>query len=116
MIREKRCLLTALFFFYSNGGRLMDYLIPFLLVFYCVMSIIGYVSMAQDKQKAVKQKRRIPEKTLLTIALLGGCFGSFLGMRLRRHKTKHATFFIGLPILMLVHLSLLLFILIPIQA
>ncbi|MBM0067147.1 DUF1294 domain-containing protein [Alkalicoccobacillus gibsonii] len=87
-----------------------------LLIYYFIMSIVGYISMAQDKQRAIKQMRRTPEKTLLGIALLGGVFGSFLGMRIRRHKTKHLTFSLGLPILMLVHLGLLLFILGAIQA
>ncbi|MFK3938866.1 DUF1294 domain-containing protein [Alkalihalobacillus sp. NPDC078783] len=90
--------------------------VAILLIYYLIMSIIGYYSMTQDKKRAIKQLRRTPEKTLLGIAILGGSFGSFLGMRLRRHKTKHLTFSFGLPILMLVHLSLLLFIQKAIQA
>ncbi|WP_308807690.1 DUF1294 domain-containing protein [Alkalicoccobacillus plakortidis] len=74
------------------------------------------MSMYRDKQLAIKQKRRTPEKTLLLIALFGGSLGSFIGMRVCRHKTKHPKFSIGLPILILVHISILLFILLSIQA
>lgn len=71
-----------------------------LLVF---MNVLGYISMWYDKRLARAGKRRIPEKVLFGIALLQGCFGSYVAMRLCHHKTRHGLFSIGLPILMLFH-------------
>ena len=62
-----------------------------------VMNLIGYISMWADKKRAKKGKYRISEKTLFTIALLGGSLGSILGMNHFRHKTKHWYFKYGMP-------------------
>ncbi|HBY72843.1 MAG TPA: DUF1294 domain-containing protein, partial [Lachnospiraceae bacterium] len=51
----------------------------------------------------------IPERTLLLIAFLGGGIGSFLGMRIFRHKTKHRKFVILLPIAAVLYAILLIY-------
>lgn len=63
-----------------------------------VLSIIGLISMAVDKSKAKRGAWRIPEKVLFAIAFLGGGLGSLIGMYAFRHKTKHTSFVIGIPI------------------
>jgi Predicted membrane protein len=63
-----------------------------------LMNLIGFVLMGIDKKKAVRKAWRIPEKTLLLAAFLGGGIGSFLGMYLFRHKTKHLKFVLLLPV------------------
>lgn len=63
-----------------------------------VLSIIGLISMAVDKSKAKRGAWRIPEKALFAIAFLGGGLGSLIGMYAFRHKTKHVSFVIGIPI------------------
>lgn len=69
-----------------------------------VLSIIGLISMAVDKSKAKRGAWRIPEKVLFAIAFLGGGLGSLIGMYAFRHKTKHTSFIIGIPIGALVSL------------
>ncbi|MBC5840508.1 DUF1294 domain-containing protein [Flavobacterium sp. F-380] len=59
---------------------------------FLILSILGFVSTGYDKNLAKKRKRRIPEKTLLSIAALGGSFGVGIAMLLFRHKTAKATF------------------------
>ncbi len=71
------------------------------------LSLAGFVSMGIDKKRAVRQEWRIPEKTLLLLALFGGGIGSFLGMRCFRHKTKHLAFRILLPLSAIGYLYLL---------
>ena len=64
----------------------------------------GFALMHSDKQKARKNKWRIPESTLLTIAALGGSLGIYAGMYAFRHKTRHAKFSVGVPILLSIHI------------
>lgn len=77
----------------------MEQLVNRLVVGYIIfMSILGFLLMGIDKRRAVKKAWRIPEKTLLAEAFLGGGIGSFLGMYFFRHKNRHLTFVILLPL------------------
>lgn len=67
-------------------------------IYIVVMSLICFVTMGVDKRKAIHNKWRISEVTLILIAFLGGGMGSFLGMRWFRHKTKHVKFVVFIPL------------------
>ncbi|CAM4380081.1 DUF1294 domain-containing protein [Paenibacillus tarimensis] len=75
------------------------YLIIINLLMFCLMSV--------DKRRAVKGARRIAEKTLFTTAALGGAAGGIAAMKLWRHKTRHRSFTVGLPLLVMLHLALI---------
>ena len=60
-----------------------------LLVLYLGMSLVLFFVMGHDKALSKTHKRRVPEATLFTLALLGGGLGGVLGMQIFRHKTKH---------------------------
>lgn len=62
--------------------------------------------MLWDKRKAIKKAWRIPERTLFAVAILGGSLGSLLGMHLFRHKTKHLSFLLGIPCILILHIIL----------
>ena len=85
------------------------YSIIVVLIYLVVMNIIGFASMGIDKSKAKRGAWRIPEKTLFLIAILGGSIGSILGMKQFRHKTKHKTFTIGMPAILLVQAAIILY-------
>ena len=68
-----------------------------LLAYLVLINAGGFLLMLIDKQKARRGARRIPEATLMSVAILGGSIGAIAGMRLFRHKTKHSKFYIGLP-------------------
>lgn len=75
-----------------------------LLVFAIYMALLSIVSMVVtivDKINAVSHRRRVPEKTLLILAALGGSAAMYLTMLVIRHKTKHIKFMLGIPIIML---------------
>ena len=72
-----------------------------MLIFMAFMSLLGFCAMGMDKAKAKAGRWRIPEKTLLGIAFLGGGAGVWLGMELFRHKTKHWYFKYGIPVIAL---------------
>lgn len=77
-----------------------------LLIYLLTINALGFWIMLDDKQRARKKRWRIPEATLLTVALLGGSAGCFLGMRLCRHKTRKPKFSVGLPVILLLQLLL----------
>lgn len=60
-----------------------------------------------DKKQAVAGLRRIPEKTLLTLAAIGGSVGALLAQRVFRHKTRKQPFATLLLLIALIHAGLL---------
>ena len=62
--------------------------------------------MLEDKRRARKNLWRIPERTLLGIAVLGGSIGCLLGMYTIRHKTLHLKFSAGIPLILVLQLAL----------
>ncbi|WP_285765620.1 DUF1294 domain-containing protein [Peribacillus sp. SI8-4] len=78
-----------------------------IIMYIIITNIIGFALMGIDKRKARAREYRISEKTLWVWAVIGGGTGAFLGMKHFRHKTKHAAFKRGLPILMVLQLALL---------
>ena len=77
------------------------------------LAFIGFVALlltAYDKWAARKRPSgRIPERTLLTVAVLGGALPMYLLMQLIRHKTRHKLFMIGLPVLIFIQTAVLLY-------
>ena len=55
-------------------------------------SLAAFLLFAWDKRCAVVGRRRIPERTLLMLALAGGTPGAIAGQRLLRHKTRKEPF------------------------
>lgn len=73
-------------------------------IYFLIISCISFLLMYIDKQKAIKREWRIPESTLMTISLIGGAVGTYLGMYTFRHKTKHTKFTIGVPICIVINI------------
>ena len=78
----------------------------YLYLYLFLINAAGLVLMLADKHKAKKNLWRIPERTLLLVAALGGSLGVLLGMRLFRHKTLHLRFSLGVPALLVLQLTL----------
>lgn len=78
-----------------------------LLTYMVVVSIILCIFMYIDKSRARKHEWRISEKSLFTLAVVGGACGGVLGMYLFRHKTKHNSFAFGFPLLAAIQLFIL---------
>lgn len=89
----------------------MNQFIFFLILYFCLINIVGLSFMGIDKQKARKHQWRISEKTLFMIAIVGGSLGSLCGMHLFRHKTKHKAFVLGIPFILVLQIVILFFIL-----
>lgn len=72
-----------------------------------IVNAAALALMLADKQKARRGAWRIPEATLMGVALIGGCIGAIAGMYLFRHKTRHLKFTLGLPLILAVQVWLL---------
>ncbi|WP_078545188.1 DUF1294 domain-containing protein [Litchfieldia alkalitelluris] len=66
---------------------------------YLIINFYGYTVMYTDKQKAKKNEWRISERQIWVTAVLGGSLGLTIGMFKFRHKTKHLSFRVFLPVL-----------------
>ena len=70
----------------------------YILVYYISISIPSVIITVYDKIAV-----RIPERTLMTFAALGGAAAMYVTMKAIRHKTLHKKFMIGLPVFIILH-------------
>ena len=70
------------------------------------VNLVSFTLYGLDKLKAKKGLWRIRESTLLLIAALGGSVGALLGMEVFRHKTKHWQFKVLVPVFLVLHIAL----------
>ena len=74
-----------------------------------IVNFIAFALYGIDKRKAKKHKFRIPEKTLLWMARLGGGIGCWLGIKFFHHKTMHTRFRIIVPLWTIIWIVALVF-------
>lgn len=72
-----------------------------------IWNLFTFLQMGMDKRKAVKEKQRISEKTLLLSAFFMGAVGSGAGMLVFHHKTKKWKFRILVPLALAVNLAVI---------
>ena len=77
-----------------------------------LLNVAAFAAFGIDKWKARTGRWRIPEATLLALAGLGGAIGAYLGMQVFHHKTQKPKFTIAVPLFIILHLGLVLWILI----
>ncbi|MEA2100862.1 MAG: DUF1294 domain-containing protein [Campylobacterota bacterium] len=63
-------------------------------IYFLSVNIVSFFIFALDKFKSIKDTRRVSEKTLHTLSLLGGFIGSTSSMLLFRHKTRKRSFLV----------------------
>lgn len=80
-----------------------------ILFYFITINIVASLINIIDKRRAMKDKWRIKEKTLWTIAILGGAPLSYITMKTIRHKTKHKSFMIGMPALVIIDITLIIY-------
>lgn len=77
----------------------------YVLLYLICVNAAAFVIYGVDKRKAVKNKWRIPETTLLLTAAIGGSIGALAGMRLFHHKTKKKKFSVGVPVILVLQIA-----------
>ena len=81
-----------------------------IILYLVIINVFTFFRYGVDKWKAQRVRWRIPESVLLGMAAIGGSVGAWLGMRVWRHKTQHAKFRYGVPIILIVQVALLVWI------
>ncbi|SFS83509.1 Uncharacterized membrane protein YsdA, DUF1294 family [Paenibacillus sp. 453mf] len=74
-----------------------------IIVWFVFINVVAYLVMSEDKRRAQRRRDRVPEKTLFLLAAIGGSLGILIAMYRKRHKTRHASFTIGVPVLLFVN-------------
>ena len=88
----------------------------YFLLYLLLINAAAFLLMLVDKLKAKKNRWRIPERTLFGSALLGGSIGALLGMYTFRHKTRHLSFTLGMPAILIAQVVLAIWIFLKIGA
>ena len=81
-------------------------LLKILLAYLIVVNVLTFFMFGIDKWKAKRHQWRIPEATLLGLAVVGGSIGAWLGMKAWHHKTLHKKFQYGIPLILLAQVAL----------
>ena len=77
------------------------------IIYLVIINIIALCMMGVDKGRARNHEWRIPEAALFGVSFAGGALGSLAGMYLFRHKTQHASFVIGIPVILIIWIIVL---------
>lgn len=77
-----------------------------IIAYLLLLNALAAAVFALDKSRARRKGRRIPEKTLLGLALIGGSLGALASMHLCHHKTRSPQFRWGLPLILILQGSL----------
>ena len=77
-----------------------------ILLLLIAVNLVSFALYGLDKLKAKKGLWRIKESTLLLVAALGGSAGALLGMKVFRHKTRHWKFKVLVPVFLVLHVAL----------
>ena len=80
-----------------------------IILFYCflIINTLGFLVTAYDKYLAKAQKRRIPEKILLSFVAFGGTVGAGIAMLLFRHKTSKKSYLLKFWVIVVIQIVLL---------
>ncbi len=80
-----------------------------LIAYLAIISIISIIVCIWDKKISKKNRveLRIPEAVLLILSALGGSVAMLTTMLLTRHKTKHVKFMLGIPVIIILQVSLI---------
>lgn len=77
-----------------------------ILIYLLAINVFAFFLYGIDKWKAKRSKWRIPEMTLLSIAVIGGSVGAWIGMKVWHHKTMHKKFKYGVPLILVAQVTL----------
>lgn len=69
------------------------------------LNLVGFLIMGEDKRRVKMHRWRISERMLFLVSILGGSIGTWAGMYVFRHKTRHWYFVIGMPLILILQIA-----------
>ena len=81
-----------------------------LVAYVAIINTLAFIAYGIDKLKAKKGKWRIPESTLLLLAIIGGSIGAWFGIKVWHHKTLHKKFRYGIPLIVITQIAITVYI------
>jgi uncharacterized membrane protein YsdA (DUF1294 family) len=77
-----------------------------IVIYLIAINFLAFLIFGADKRKARRGKWRIPENTLIWMAIAGGSIGALSGMYFFRHKTQKRKFSLGIPAILIAQVAL----------
>ena len=77
----------------------------YFLIYLFVINIISIFAVLFDKTAARNGEKRISEKSLITLAVMGGGVAMYVAMRIIRHKTRKNKFMVGIPVIVMLEIA-----------
>lgn len=87
----------------------LNFLIEIIIIYLAIINIVSFFYIGLDKMKAQLVHSRVREKTLWLLTLIGGSFGTLLGMNYFRHKTKKLSFQAVVAVILAVQILIIYF-------
>ena len=78
-----------------------------ILIYLAAINVVTLFVYGWDKIKAKRGGWRIPEATLLMLAVVGGSLGAMLAMEWFHHKTRHRKFSYGIPAIIMIQIAII---------
>ena len=84
----------------------------FWLIFFAYIALVSLCSIVVCVYDKIISKKnnvnlRVPEKSLFIWSAVGGSLVMFITMNLIRHKTKHPSFMVGIPVIFFLQVALM---------
>ena len=99
--------MILILFFIEEEETMKRIILLCIILYLVIINIITFAVFGADKKKAIRGKWRVTEATLFLLAFIGGALGGCLGKRVFHHKTKKWYFAVGIPLILVLHLTLI---------
>lgn len=80
----------------------------YIIIYLICINTAAFLIYGIDKSKAVKNRWRISEASLILVAVIGGSIGALAGMKVFHHKTRKRKFSLGVPVILIIQFLLVL--------
>lgn len=84
----------------------MFWIYAVLTVYLVIINLVAFIFCRKDKKYSQEGNKRISEGTLFCLAIAGGGIGLYVSMFVHRHKTRHGTFLVGIPAIVVLEVAL----------
>ena len=78
-----------------------------------LVNFISFIVVLYDKRiSRLHGKKRVDENSFFLLAAIGGAVGLLFGMIILRHKTRKRKFKYGIPLILIIQISVIVFVIV----